>query len=108
MNGGDMLSRMKIVVIICRVRFAAVVKEFPGHWFRCMLDLRKYFFSEGFRIVDRWNSLDEDTVSACSLNQKWVLTIFGLNSFENRLAKLKQKRKGFFISTSPWTHIVAA
>jgi len=31
--------------------------------FRCKLDLRKYFFSE--RFADRWNSFDEDTVSAC-------------------------------------------
>jgi len=54
--------------------------------FRCKVDLRKYFFSE--RIVDRWNLLDEDTVSACNLN-----------SFKNRLANLRQKQKGFFVDT---------
>jgi len=52
--------------------------------FRCKLDIRKYFFSE--RTVDCWNSLDEDMVSACNLN-----------SFKNRLAKLRHKRKGFFV-----------
>jgi len=54
--------------------------------FWCKLDLRIYFFSE--RIVDRWNSLDEDTVSACNSN-----------SLKNRLVKLRQKRKGFFMDT---------
>jgi len=58
--------------------------------FRCKLNLRKYFFSE--RIVDRWNSFDEDTVSACSLN-----------SFKNRLAKLRLETEGLLHG-----HIVAA
>ena len=33
---------------------------------RSNLDLRKYFFSE--RVVNRWNALDEDAVSADSIN----------------------------------------
>jgi len=54
--------------------------------FRCRLDLRKYFFSE--RVVDRWNLLDDETVKAVSLN-----------SFKNRLNKLRQRKMGFFMDT---------
>ena len=33
---------------------------------RSRLDLRKYFFSE--RVVNRWNELDEETVTATTVN----------------------------------------
>jgi len=44
-------------------------------------------FSE--RVVNRWNQLDKDTVEALSLN-----------SFKNRLAKLRRMRMGFFMDFS--------
>ena len=50
---------------------------------RSRLDLRKYFFSE--RVVDRWNALDQDTVSSGTLN-----------GFKNGLAAVRQVKKGFF------------
>jgi len=51
-------------------------------------DLRHNFFSE--RIVQRWNQLDKDAVEATSLN-----------SFKNCLAKLRNKKMGFFMDLSP-------
>ena len=50
---------------------------------RSRLDLRRHFFSE--RVVDRWNSLDEDTVSSASVN-----------AFKSRLGHIRQKKMGFF------------
>ena len=46
-------------------------------------DLRKYFFSE--RVVSAWNSLDDETVTASSLNV-----------FKNRLSALRSKKIGLF------------
>jgi hypothetical protein len=53
------------------------------HKTRSQLDLRKYFFSE--RVVDRWNALDEGTLSATSVN-----------AFKSRLTRIRQIKKGFF------------
>jgi len=50
-------------------------------------DLRHRFFSE--RVVNRWNKLDKGIVEASSLN-----------SFKNRLAKLRHKGMGFFMDFS--------
>ena len=50
---------------------------------RSRLDLRRHFFSE--RVVDRWNSLDEDTVSATSVN-----------AFKSKLSHIRQIKTGFF------------
>ena len=47
-------------------------------------DIRKYFFSN--RVIDRLNSLDQDTVDAPSLN-----------CFKNRLNKIRYTRMGFFV-----------
>ena len=55
---------------ICNVRFN--------------IDVRKYFFSN--RVIDKWNNLDQDTVDAPSLN-----------SFKNRLNKIRSTRIGFFM-----------
>ena len=55
---------------ICKVRFN--------------IDVRKYFFSN--RVIDKWNNLDQDTVDAPSLN-----------SFKNRLNKIRSTRMGFFM-----------
>ena len=55
---------------ICKVRFNT--------------DVRKYFFSN--RVIDKWNNLDQDTVDAPSLN-----------SFKNRLNKIRSRRMGFFM-----------
>ena len=47
-------------------------------------DIRKYFFF--IPVIDRWNSLDQDTVDAPSLN-----------CFKNRLNKIRCTRMGFFM-----------
>jgi len=46
-------------------------------------DITKYFFSN--QVIDRWNSLEQDTVDARSLN-----------CFKNRLNKIRCTRMGFF------------
>ena len=46
--------------------------------------VRQHFFSE--RVVNRWNSLDNDTVTATTLN-----------CFKTRLNKLRSIKKGFFM-----------
>ena len=58
---------------ICKVRFNTGI------------DVRKYFFSN--RVIDKWNNLDQDTVDAPSLN-----------SFKNRLNKIRSTRMGFFMN----------
>ena len=51
---------------------------------RCRLDLRRYFFSE--RVVNVWNSLDDQSVAASSLN-----------SFKNNLSRLRRQSMGLFM-----------
>jgi ribonucleases P/MRP protein subunit RPP40 len=51
---------------------------------RCNLDFRKYTFAH--RIVEIWNSLDEDTVASDSLN-----------GFKSRISKILQSR-GFILA----------
>ena len=46
--------------------------------------LNQVFFSN--RVIDKWNNLDQDTVDAPSLN-----------SFKNRLNKIRSTRMGFFM-----------
>lgn len=55
---------------------------------RVQLNLRQHFFSE--RVIDKWNKLSEDTVSALSLN-----------SFKGKLQRLyvDGSSTGFFKST---------
>jgi len=50
---------------------------------RCRLDLRRYF-SE--RVVDRWNSLPQDSIDAHSLN-----------TFKNGLDRVRSLKMGFFM-----------
>jgi len=50
---------------------------------RSRLDLRKYFFSE--RVVNRWNELDKDTVSATTVNM-----------FKSKLQRLRQFKTSFY------------
>jgi hypothetical protein len=54
---------------------------------RSRLDLHKYLFF--VRVVDRWNALDQDTVSSGTLN-----------GFNNSLAVVRQVKKGFFTDTT--------
>ena len=49
---------------------------------RSVRDVRRYFFSQ--RVVKRWNSLDQETVDAGSIN-----------SFKGRLDKIRKTRMGF-------------
>jgi len=51
---------------------------------RLNTDIRKYFFSN--RVIDRWNSVDQDTVHAPSLN-----------CFKNRLNKIRCTKMSFFV-----------
>ena len=55
-------------------------------------DVRRYFVSQ--RVVNRWNSLDHETVDVGSIN-----------SFTGRLDKIRKTRMGFFMdpvwSTKP-------
>jgi len=53
---------------------------------RCRLDLRCYFFSQ--RAVDVWNSLDDQSVTASSLN-----------SFKNTLSRLRRQSMGLFMDS---------
>jgi len=53
---------------------------------RSRLDLRKYFSSE--RVVNRWNELDEDNVSATTINM-----------FKNRLQRICQLETSFYTDT---------
>ena len=53
---------------------------------RSRLDLTKYFFSE--RVVNRWNELDEDTVSATTINM-----------FKSRLQRRRQLKTSFYTET---------
>jgi hypothetical protein len=50
---------------------------------RSQLDLGKHFYSE--RVLDRWNSLDEDTVLSASVN-----------TFKSKLSHIRQTKMGFF------------
>jgi len=54
--------------------------------FALYMDLRKYFFSE--RVVNRWNELDEDTVSATTVNM-----------FKSRLQRIRQFKTSFYTDT---------
>ena len=53
---------------------------------RSRLDLRKYFFSE--RVVNRWNDLEEVTVSATTINM-----------FKPRLQRFRQLKISFYTDT---------
>ena len=52
-------------------------------------DVRRYFFSQ--RVVNRWDSLDQETVDVGSIN-----------SFKGRLDKIRKTRMGFFMD-SAWS-----
>ena len=51
---------------------------------RCTRDITKYFFSN--RVINRWNSLDQRTVDASSINV-----------FKSRLIYIRDNRMGFFM-----------
>ena len=57
--------------------------EFKLNKHRSKLAVRRHFFTE--RLVNRWNSLDNNTVNASTVN-----------SFKNGLQRLKQSRISFF------------
>jgi len=65
----------------------ANIKGTRGHTLRLkkkqsVKDVRKYFFSQ--KVVNRWNSLDQETVDVGSIN-----------SFKGRLDKIRKTRMGF-------------
>ena len=92
-NRADILEVYKMARGLSRLQFSAFFDLDSSHRTRghvlklvkrgCDTDLRRHFFSE--RVFQRWNGLDDDTVSAESLN-----------SFKNRLSKLRDTRMGLF------------
>ena len=67
----------------------ANIKGTRGHTLRLkkkqsVKDVRRYFFSQ--RVMNRWNSLDQETVDVGSIN-----------SFKGRLDKIRKTRMGFFV-----------
>jgi len=58
----------------------------------CRTDIRLYFFSS--RVLNRWNSLSQEMVVACSVN-----------AFKRQLEKIRISRMGFFMdSWSAWPY----
>ena len=58
----------------------------------CRTDTRLYFFS--LRVLNRWNSLSQETVDACSVN-----------AFKRQLEKIRISRMGFFMDYGLIVHI---
>jgi hypothetical protein len=52
----------------------------------CSKDIRKFFFSE--RVVNRWNALDEDTVSVTTVNL-----------FKSKLQRIRLLKRSFYTDT---------
>jgi len=50
----------------------------------CTKDITKYFFSN--KVINRWNSLDQCTVDAPSIN-----------AFKSRLTYIRDNQMGFFM-----------
>jgi len=62
-----------------------------GHWLklvkhRCHLEMRRHFFSEREIRPNRWNKLDQNTVSASTIN-----------AFKSRLEKERIRKMGLFM-----------
>ena len=57
-------------------------------------EVRRHFFSE--RVVNRWNMLDQDTVSAKSVN-----------GFKSKLESERKRKMGLFLTEVCWASIVA-
>ena len=53
---------------------------------QCRTDIRLHFFSH--RVLNRWNSLSQDTVDACSVN-----------AFKRRLDKIRLHKMGYFMDS---------
>jgi len=95
-NSTDLIELFKIYKGLSGIKIESMFEPSTdsrtrGHSLKLMkhrsrLDLRKYFFSE--RVVNRWNELDEDTVSATSVNM-----------FKSRLQRLRQLKTSFYTDT---------
>jgi len=91
-NRSDLIELFKIYKGVSGIKVESMFEPSTdsrtrGHLLKLMkhrsrLDLRKYFFSE--RVVNRWNELDEDTVSATTVNM-----------FKSRLQRLRSSRQAF-------------
>jgi len=78
---GIITEQLIQLLIHCFLAFFHLAKlSKPG----CQKDVRKYFFS--YRVINRWNALDEETVSFSSINV-----------FRNRLNKIRMTRMGYFM-----------
>ena len=92
-NRADVIELFKIYKRFSAIRFEELFTKYKtertrGHTAkliknRCNTDLRKFFFSE--RVVDRWNSLDQQCIEAKSIN-----------AFKNNLTRIRNTRMGFF------------
>jgi len=95
-NRADLIKLFKIYIGLSGIKIESMFKSSTdsrtrGHSLklkkhRSRLDLRKYFFSE--RVVNRWNELDEDTVTDTTVNM-----------FKNRLQRLRQLKTSFYTDT---------
>jgi len=54
----------------------------------CRLDLRHHFYSE--RVINKWNSLDQQTIDSTTLN-----------NFKQNLTRLRNRQKDLFMDSSP-------
>jgi len=98
-NWADLIQLFKMCTGLSILKFDSVFEvsnnsHIRGHSLKlakhqCRLDLRKYFFAE--RVIDRWNSLDQQTVDSSSLN-----------SFKSTLTRTRNAKKGFFMDYSIW------
>ena len=92
-NRADVIELFKIYKGFSAIRFEEIftkckTERTRGHTAkliknRCNTDLRKFFFSE--RVVDRWNSMDQQCIEAKSIN-----------AFKNNLTRIRNTRMGFF------------
>lgn len=78
------LSRLFVIDTSHRTRGHSV-KLLKQH---CNTNIRQHFFSE--RVIDRWNKLNEETVSSQTIVQ-----------FKSRLQKYCAQRKGFLMDNGP-------
>ena len=96
-NRGDLIEVFKMYAGLSVLKFDSLFEvssnsHTRGHSLklakhRCRLDLRKFFFAE--RVIDRWNSLDQQAVDSSSLN-----------GFKSALTRTRNAKMGFFTDHS--------
>jgi hypothetical protein len=92
-NRADLIELFKIYKGLSEIDFDALFElandsRTRGHTLKlkkhhCRLDLRKFFFSE--RVISRWNALDNEAVTATSVN-----------SFKSQLQRIRKHKTSFY------------